>query len=132
MRFALVPIVLLGLSEICGCRPSQPKLEVGALYSVDDGEGHYRIAKILALDDRGVHMRLYKKKFSTRPATADPSSLTLGSVDDADGFGMGHLPLTRRAFLAWEPVFIAPGVVSAEELDGYEIWKEGGGYFGDE
>lgn len=36
------------------------ELKVGGLYSVNDGEGNYRVAKILALDDSAVHIRLYK------------------------------------------------------------------------
>lgn len=38
---------------------------------------------------------------------------------------MGHLPLAWREFALWEPHGIGWEPVKAEELDGYEIWKDG-------
>lgn len=117
-------------SFLFGCSRS-PALKAGALYSVNDGEGFYRVAKILVLDEQGVHIRLYKNKWKERPATVDVSTLSMGSIDDPEGFGMGHLPLSRKAFTAWQPMFVQDGTVANEELDGYQMWKEGGGgYFG--
>ncbi len=103
----------------------------GALYSVNDGEGYFRIMKVLILDDSGVHVRLYRNKFQPRPATVDVSSLTLGSVFDGEGFGMGHMPLTYHAFLAWSPMFLTAQYVAEEELEGYRYWQDAdGGIFG--
>jgi hypothetical protein len=111
-----------------GCSES---LKTGGLYSVDDGEGWYRIAKVLVVEPEGVHIRLYKNKFKSRPPTVEPTSLSLGTVHDTDGFGMGHLPLTHRAFAAWQPVFVSTGLVTEEELEGYRMWQGGkGGFFG--
>lgn len=63
----------------------------------------------------------------------DVRTLALGSIDDPDGFGMGHLPLTKRTFDSWEPVLISRTSVSADELEGYEEWKKAkGGPFGEE
>lgn len=59
--------------------------------------------KVLAVDEDAVHIRVYKERFSTRPATVDTDGLTLGSIDDADGFGVGHLPLTHEEFALWQP-----------------------------
>jgi hypothetical protein len=118
------------LSFLCGCSQA-PSLKQGALYTVDDGEGFFRVAKVLVLDEQGVHIRLYKNKWKERPAAIDVSTLSLGGVHDPDGFGLGHLPLSRNAFAAWRPVFVQDGTVAKDELDGYERWKEGGGgYFG--
>jgi hypothetical protein len=120
-------IILLNFA----CAMKQPELKVGGLYSVNDGEGSYRIAKILALDDSAVHIRLYKNKYRSRPATVDASLLSLGTIHDKDGFGMGHLPLSRAVFANWQPVFLFQSTVTDEELEGYEMWKEGqGGVFG--
>lgn len=113
------------------CAMKHPELKVGGLYSVDDGEGNYRVAKILALDDSAVHIRLYKNKYQSRPASVDASSLSLGTIHDKDGFGMGHLPLSRAAFANWQPAFLFQSAVTDEELEGYEMWKESqGGIFG--
>lgn len=103
----------------------------GALYSVDDGEGHFRVAKVLAVDDAGVHIRLYRNKFAKRPPHVDVTGLDLGSIHDPDGFGMGHMPLSYAAFSAWGPIFLVAGALGEEELEGYRYWQEeNGGYFG--
>ncbi|HTR41481.1 MAG TPA: hypothetical protein VMH87_07680 [Pseudomonadales bacterium] len=112
-------------------RPQQAQIIPGTICTVDDGEGFYRVAKVLVIDDGGVHARLYKNRWTERPQAVDMSTLSLGSVYDKDGFGMGHLPLTKRAFAAWKPIVLGLEEVRQEELDGYEIWKDGkGGYFG--
>jgi hypothetical protein len=103
----------------------------GALYSVNDGEGHFGVAKVLAVDEAGVHIRLYKNKFGVRPSQVDVSALDLGSIHDPEGFGMGHMPLSYAAFLAWEPAFLFGCGLDEEELEGYRYWQEAqGGYFG--
>jgi hypothetical protein len=103
----------------------------GALYSVDDGEGFIRIAKILVMDGEGVHIRLYKNKFTSRPSDVEPASLDLGSIYDSDGFGMGQLPLSHAAFEAWTPIYLRDDVVREDELDGYREWQSArGGHFG--
>lgn len=103
----------------------------GALYTVDDGEGRFRVVKVLALDAAGVHVRLYKNKFVSRPLEVEVSALDLGSIHDPEGFGMGHMPLSYAAFSAWEPVFLFAVGLDEEELDGYRYWQEAqGGYFG--
>jgi hypothetical protein len=116
---------------VFGCGGTQPPEEVGGLYSVDDGEGWFRVAKVLVVEREGVHIRLYKNRFKARPGRIEFSSLSLGTVHDADGFGMGHRPLTHRAFRAWEPVFLEENPVAESELDGYRAWKDAkGGFFG--
>ena len=120
------------LAALFGCGRAAPPEKAGALYSVDDGEGWFRVATVLVVEGEGVHIRLYKNRFTTRADKVEFSSLTLGSVHDADGFGMGHLPLTHRAFRAWQPVFLAENLVAEGELDGYRAWKDAkGGFWGD-
>jgi hypothetical protein len=104
-----------------------PKLEVGGLYSIETGKGGYGVAKVLALDSAVVHVRAYKESFQKRPAQVEEHSLTLGSLRDPDGFGMGHLPLSRKTFAAWKPQLIKVSPVTAEELKAYEEWKKSGG-----
>jgi hypothetical protein len=105
--------------------------KAGGLYSVEDGGGRYAIAKVLLVERDGVHVRLYKNKFPTRPAQVDFSSLSLGTVHDKDGFGMGHIPITHNQFRHWRPVFVGESAVVEEELDGYRMWKDAkGGFFG--
>jgi len=117
-------LVFASLSVACGMKNSE--LKVGGLYSISD-EGGFRVAKVLALEEGAVHVRIYKNKFRSRPQTVDPSSLSLGSIDDEGGFGMGHLPLSRQSFMNSQPVFIQQSSVTEEELEGYKMWKEAGG-----
>lgn len=127
----LIFLMLLSVATTLhvGCTSKQPEttLKAGGLYSLEDEDGSFRVAKILVLDDSAVHIAIYGNKFSTRPKTVDPASLTFGSVDDEEGFGMMHLPLAREAFLRDRPVFISQTTVTEEELEGYNMWKEGGG-----
>jgi hypothetical protein len=105
----------------------KPTYTVGGLYSFDDGEGGFRIAKVLAIDGGAVHVRTYKNKFTSRPKEVATSTLSLGSIDDEGGGGIGHLPLSPEGFAAWRPVFIMGSSVSEEELEGYRLWKDYGG-----
>jgi len=114
-----------------GCGTKSEPIRAGALYSVDGGEGYFQMAKVLAIDATGVHVRLYRNRFVTRPTNVDTASLQMGNIHDQGGFGIGHMPLTHRAFAAWHPVFMADGVVTDDELDGFREWESAqGGYFG--
>lgn len=98
----------------------------GGYYSIIDGES-IGIAKVLKIDPEIVHVRIYKEHFPQRPRSIDPARLTLGSIDDKDGFGMGHLPLRLVTFREREPLFITHTEVKPEELQGYEMWKDSNG-----
>ena len=114
---------------VCGAE-SEP-VRAGALYSVDAGHGYIQVAKVLATDATGVHIRLYRNRFEVRPTSVEFSSLQIGSIHDKGGFGIGHMPLTHRAFAAWEPVFLTSSAVTDDELDGFREWESAkGGYFG--
>jgi hypothetical protein len=103
----------------------------GGVYSIDNGDGKFGVVKILKLDPGIVHVRVYKNKLATRPTSIDLDELSLGSIKDKDGFGMGHLPISENDFKGWKAVLLLKAEVKAEELEGYELWKEaGGGVFG--
>jgi|SRR3990172_4245945 len=128
----IIMATVLSLLLLFGC-VNAPQPQIGGLYSVDDGEGWFRIAKVLVIDKQGVHVRLFKNRWKDRPISVDVSTLSLGTIHDKDGFGMGHLPLTKSAFQAWRPVLIKITNVADSELDGYKEWlRSGGGYFGQE
>ena len=99
---------------------------MGGLYSGRSKNG-FNIVKILAVDSAAIHVRVYKQHYDSRPDKVDPHSLTLGTIDDKDGFGMGHLPLSQREFVSWEPVFIHQAAILPEELEGYRLWKKHNG-----
>src|SRR5215467_9329056 len=106
-------------------RSAHSELFEGGYYSIADGET-FSIAKVLKLEEDIVHVRIYKQHFPQRPRSIDISLLTLGSIHDKDGFGMGHLPLRLLSFKRREPVFLTYSEVKPAELEGYELWKEDG------
>ena len=127
-KFFIITLVIASLAAVLvACRNSSAKLEVGGLYSINNGDGQFGVAKLLAHGDGICHVRIYAQKFATRPATVDLSTLSLGKINDPGGAGLGHLPLREAGFLAWQPVLIARTNVTADELDGYNMWKEGSG-----
>jgi hypothetical protein len=114
----------------CGGERISPA--AGELYSVETGDGTFSIVKVLAFEDGIVHIRLYKNRFATRPEQVDTSQLSLGTIDDEDGFGVGHLPISVSDFTAWDPRFLLSEKVTEEELEGYRFWQEeAGGSLGD-
>ncbi len=96
------------------------ELKVGGIYSVAMEPDQYGVVKILALEPKVVHLRIYKNKFKARPKKLDPATLTMGSILDQDGFGIKHYLLTTALFLLWEPAFLGQTPVTKEELEGYQ------------
>jgi hypothetical protein len=107
-------------------RNAPSELFEGAYYSIIDGDD-FSIAKVLKLEPEIVHVRIYKQHFSQRPRSIDPGALTLGSIHDKDGFGMGHLPLRLATFMESDPIFLTHSELKPEELAGYNLWKESAG-----
>ncbi len=98
------------------------------LVSVKEG-ARYAIAKLLHVQIRGVHVRLYSDRFDIPPDTLNPWSLRLDRYD-APNFSYGHTPMSRPTFAQTEPAYQRLAMCSVEELDGYRMWKEArGGFF---
>ncbi|MCX5793895.1 MAG: hypothetical protein NTY77_00175 [Elusimicrobia bacterium] len=121
MRACLLAVLASGL---CGCYRA-PQAAVGGLYSVQDGQGLYRAAKVVAIDEDGIHLRLFKNNWKRRPKAVDSSSLALGTVYDSDGFGIGHLALSQEEFVSWKPVLLSREELKPDEVDGYQLWRRG-------
>lgn len=107
-------------------RDDQSELLEGGYYSIIDGDA-FSIAKILKLEAEKVHVRIYKQHFPDRPICIDTEELTLGTIHDKDGFGMGHLPLRLSTFMTSEPSFLTRIEIQPSELQGYNMWKETSG-----
>ena len=105
-------------------RPNPTPWLPGQIYSVRRDPISFALVKILAADSDAVHVRLYKHTFPIRPELGSTALLTLGALDDADGFGIGHVPLAHDAFQTWEPVLVRVETVTDVELEGYRIWLE--------
>lgn len=129
-------VVLLGQGVLSVNMDKNSPPEVGGIYSIVTSDGKIRVVKILATDPQGVHVRLYKNTFASRPETINPDDLKLGKVINDDGsynaeeYSLGHAPLLLETFYGSDPKFITKVSVSDDELEGYKMWKDAmGGYF---
>ncbi len=122
---AIAIVVIVGV--FIGFRRSTSAPEIGGIYTTFDGRSSYTVVKVLAHADGITHVRLYKQKFSSRPATVEVASLSLGRIDEPGGFGIGHLPIRDETFQQWQPVLITKSTVTPDELAGYKMWKEDAG-----
>jgi hypothetical protein len=96
----------------------------GQLHSVLwHGDGTYNVAKILVVDEGGLHVRVYAELFEDRPSYV-PDDLEVGSPYDGGAFGVGHIPVTVAQFERWEPQHITDQDVDDSELDGYRHWRD--------
>jgi hypothetical protein len=121
MRMTLI-IGLMGLLSMLGC--STVSYKAGDIYSVDDGNGKIGIVKVLVVEPKIIHLRVYKNKFNSRPKSINTTELSLGRIADKGGFGVGHMPLDIDGFKDWKPELLINEKVEDNELDGYNIWKQ--------
>ena len=104
----------------------------GGLYAVKTEDGAYRILKILKVDERGVHIRIYSNRFGAVPGAVEEASLFLAGVKGGPGedVGVGHTAVSRETFAAWGGQYVQLSTVSASDLEGYWEWLAAkGGYF---
>lgn len=99
-----------------------PELVTGGLYASPHSDGTYSIIKVLVIDDFALHLRTYANRFKTIPYALDPAQLTLGSLGDDGGFGIGHFPVSHAGAGVEDWVFLMQQPVLHDELDGYRIW----------
>jgi hypothetical protein len=127
MRLNGLPILYLAVCFAawgCGQPAGDPSIPVGGLYASQDSDGTWRVTKVLAVDDDAVHLRIYANKFREQPKDVDPAKLTLGSINDPGGFGIGHFPVAKEGFHADYPVFIKVVPVAEDELEGYRMYLD--------
>lgn len=127
----LVVVIIIALLFLAWSRHRYglEQWRAGGLYSVREG-AEFGIAKVLVVDSAAVQVRVYQQRYASRPTTIDLSTLTLGKLGDRN-FSIGHVPLSRKSFASWDPVFLNQQSVSEDELDGYRIWQhDNGGVFG--
>jgi hypothetical protein len=106
---------------LVACRRNTPEItplsgppQVGSLYSQNDGEGGFRVAKIISADAEVIFVNLYGDRWTTRP-TPD----TAQKADRA-----APIAFSVGTFAGMQPVALKTGSVSADELEAYEAWKK--------
>jgi hypothetical protein len=95
-------------------KESSSPLQPGGLYSLNDGEGGFRVGKIVAAEDEVVFVRLFSDRWTVRPTLDKARKASLPAA----------LAFSVQSFDGMQPVRLENGIVSAEELESYESWKE--------
>lgn len=133
MDYIWIAAAVLVLIVVFRLARNAQKLRVGGLYSVLAGPREFGVVKVLAFDKTGVHVRLYKNRFNSRPTRKNLPELRLGRIDEDGLPGIGHLPIAKKIFYRWQPLFILQQEVMDDELEGYRVWEEAAGkYWGTE
>jgi hypothetical protein len=131
LNFLFFPVLISALS--CGTsteKKTEPEKQIqhvalvpGSICTVDNGDSTFGVVKVLVIDDQIAHLKIYKNKYSLRPTEIGIKTLSMGSINDKDGFGVGHVPIDRKGFDNWKPVIVGFEKVTKEDLEGYEIWR---------
>jgi|SRR5688572_3759607 len=118
-RTGLISLMLLALAS-CGEKKSKVEgvplsgdPQPGALYSLNDGEGGFRVGKVVAVEDNAIFIHLYGKRWTSRPTLAE------AKVADKPT----PLAYSPETFTFMQPLHLEDGTVSAEELKAYESWR---------
>ena len=98
---------------------SKLSCKAGELYSIPL-QGQFGVFKVLKVDTRGIHVRVYSNLYEKLPSKIDEKELF---IDHKDASGTSHTPLTYSSIQLWKPSFLQDSKVKNEELDGYLQWK---------
>lgn len=111
---------------LLSCDPvAEPPLERGGLYSVEDGRGMFRPAKIIAYDSNIIHIRLYSNALAFRPDTMIVDTLRLAE-HPGELPSYEHFPMSRHLFISWGAEYAGSAPVTPDELEMVEEWKNSG------
>jgi hypothetical protein len=128
----LGPVVWAALFILAACGGRIEKPVEGGLYSTSNENGSYSVLKVLKVDNKGVHVRVYSNQFPERPTAIDETTLYMVGKDRKpdETLGLGHTALSHSSFAGWGAKLIKVVPVKDEELAGYKMWLDAkGGYF---
>ena len=74
---------------------SKTELITGGLYASINSDGSFGISKLLVIEEKGVHVRMYNESFSELPENISSSELT---------FFIGHAPMAKAQAEAMVPI----------------------------
>ena len=113
---------------------SVAEIKTGYFYAMPRKLGGYNIFKVLAMDDKSVHIRSYSNVYLEVPIELNVGSLFMKRFDtdvEAIDIGLAHLPVSYDTFMAWDAIAVDQyEEVTDDQLAGYRLWQEAdGGYF---
>lgn len=118
-------LVLIFISiSLLSCLVTAEKIKAGSICTVENGDGKFGVVKVLVISDKEAHIAVFKNEYEKRPTKIDLKTLSIGTINDKDGFGIGHIPVERKEFDNWKPISVGYEKVSKEDLEGYEMWKD--------
>ncbi|HEY1872535.1 MAG TPA: hypothetical protein VGG71_15840, partial [Chitinophagaceae bacterium] len=118
MKKAIELFLFISLTVLTSsCKERNENIKAGSICTIEAGEGKFGVIKVLVIDDKEAHVKIYKNQYDTRPCKIDITKLSLGSINDTDGFGIGHIPLDRKEFDKWKPIIAGYEDVSKSELE---------------
>lgn len=111
----------------------------GGLYSVAIDDRGFAVARVLATDRDGIHLRVYSNRYRDRPTRIDRAQLFLVAGPDLSdaalnatypedrpdpgAFAIGHIPLRLASFRAWRPKLIGFEKLEPDDLFDYRSWQ---------
>lgn len=105
------------VQEISGITP-------GAYYALQTGYNRFQVVRVIAIEECGVHFRMYQKWFDETPRHNDLEDLQQASTT--------YMPFRWWPFFVMGPEYLTQAPLSQEELDEYRQWREEDGmYWGD-
>ena len=123
MKFLIIAVaaILCGLLlSACGrnepaVKPISGPPQAGLLYSFNDGEGGYRVGKVVAVEDEVVFVSLFRERWTKRPALAEARQATT------------PIPIAYSliTMAGMQPVRLEEAKVTPEEFEAFEEWKRG-------
>ena len=112
-------VVMFCAVVLLGCGRKQPAAkplagppQAGAKYSLNDGEGGYRVAKVLVSEEDIVFVHLFGNRWKSRPEVE-----ALKTLEEP-------MPVAYalETFAGMQPVYLKPGDVVPEEQAAYAEW----------
>jgi hypothetical protein len=95
----------------------------GHYYSFEAEGAVYGVFKVLAVEQKGVHVLVYANTFRGRPSDIEPEKLEVLAY---------HFPVTRGVLKHSKALHFQEGFVEKSDLLGYEEWRKAQGGFLDD
>lgn len=101
------------------CSSEKDNIEPGSICTIENGEGGFRLVKVLEIDNNTVQLMVFKNVYSQRPASVGPDDLELdNSSGETHHINDNQEEMARAEFDSRKPVVVAFEKVVKEELNG--------------
>jgi len=124
-------VMALVLSALTGCSSKTAGLKEGGIYAIKNANGSYSVLKLLKVESKGVHVRIYSNQFDALPTKVDETTLVMVGLNHkpTETLGVADQPMAGETFGTLQATFVQQSTVSASELEGYETWKKANGQY---